>query len=103
MHSSWVYILQCSDGSYYTGCTTNVERRISQHRLGIFKGYTSTRLPVKLVFSQEFPDIRYAIAAELQIKKWVRRKKEALINGDFELLHQLAQCTNETHYNNKRR
>jgi predicted GIY-YIG superfamily endonuclease len=98
MRSSWVYILQCTDGSYYTGCTTNITKRISEDEQGIIPGFTSRRLPVTLVYSQEFPDIRYAINAERQIKGWTRKKKEALIHGDFDLLHELAQCRNETNY-----
>ena len=91
MRPSWVYILECSDGSYYTGCTTNIEKRISEHELGIIGGYTPRRRPVRLVWSQEFSDIKYAILAERQIKGWSRKKKEALIREDFDLLHELAQ------------
>jgi predicted GIY-YIG superfamily endonuclease len=91
MKSSWVYILECSDGSYYTGCTTNIEKRVSEHRLGTFGGYTARRRPVKLRWSQEFNDIRYAIMAERQIKGWSRKKKDALMHEDFDLLHELAQ------------
>jgi putative endonuclease len=90
--SAWVYILECSDGSYYTGCTTGLPYRIEQHQSGSFEGYTSRHLPVKLVWSQECQYLRDAISAERQIKGWTRRrKKEALIKGDFDLLHVLAQ------------
>jgi putative endonuclease len=58
-------------------------------------------LPIKLVYSQHFTDIKDAISAERQIKGWSRRKKEALINGNFDLLHSLAKCKNETNYKNK--
>jgi putative endonuclease len=98
MKGGWVYILRCSDGSYYTGCTSNIDRRISEHEVGIYPGYTQNRRPVTLVFSERFNEIRYAIYAERQIKGWTRKKKEALIRGDFELLHELAECKNETHY-----
>ncbi len=87
----WVYILKCSDGSYYTGSTSNLEKRISEHQNGLIKGYTSKRFPVKLVFSEYFEDVYFAISAERQIKGWTRAKKEALINGDFELLKVLAK------------
>ena len=97
---SWVYILKCADESYYTGCTSDLEKRINEHQFHRYDGYTSKRLPVKLVFSQEYQDIRYAIQAERQIKNWSRKKKEALIEGNFELLHELAECKNETHYSN---
>ena len=91
MPGGWLYILRCNDGSYYTGCTSNIEQRISQHQSGLIEGYTSERLPVKLVYNIHFQDIRDAIAAERRIKKWSRSKKEALIRGDFELLRLLAK------------
>ena len=90
MKRSWVYILRCSDGSYYTGCTTNLEKRIQEHNFKRYDSYTSIRLPVKLVYSQEFSDINDAIVAERKIKGWSRKKKEALINENFDLLHVLA-------------
>lgn len=102
MKLSWVYILKCSDGSYYTGCTSNMEQRIQQHNFKKYDNYTSTRLPIKLVYSQQFANINDAIAAERQIKGWSRSKKEALINGDFDLVHSLAECKNETSYKNKK-
>ena len=96
----WVYILKCSDGSYYTGSTSDIEKRLSEHQNSLIKGYTSKRIPVELVFSDFFDDVYYAISAERQIKGWTRAKKEALINGDFELLHELSECQNETHCKN---
>ena len=102
MKQSWVYILKCSDGSYYTGCTTNLEQRIQEHNFKKYDSYTSTRLPVELVYSQQFANINEAIAAERRIKDWNRSKKEALIKGDFDLLHNLAECKNETNYKNKK-
>ena len=81
--------MKCSDDSYYTGVTNNLEKRINEHQSGIIKGYTSSRLPVKLVFSERFSDINQAINFEKQIKGWSRRKKEALINRDFDLLIEL--------------
>jgi putative endonuclease len=102
MKQSWVYILRCSDGSYYTGCTTNLEQRIQEHNFKRYDNYTSTRLPVNLVYSQLFTDVNEAIAAERQIKKWSRGKKEALIKGNFNLLHNLAECRNQSSYKNKK-
>ena len=87
----WVYILECSDKSYYTGVTNNLERRLSEHNSGIHKGYTSTRLPAKLLFSEEFNDPRTAIEREKQIKDWSRSKKEALIKSDYNLLTELSK------------
>jgi len=83
---AWVYILKCSDNSYYTGSTIDLEKRMAEHVAGTFDGYTSSRLPVKLVFSYEMPTIFEAFLRERQIKGWTRRKKEALINGEWEKL-----------------
>jgi putative endonuclease len=101
MERAWVYILECADKSYYTGTTKDLKARIAQHQNGTIEGYTSTRRPVKLVYAQEFPLFVDAIRAERQIKGWSRAKKEALIRGDFELLHSLAECRNASHYRNK--
>ncbi len=101
MKKYFVYILKCADNSYYTGSTNNLERRINEHNSGKYKGYTSTRLPVQLVYFQEFSDVKDAISNERKIKKWSRKKKEALINGDFYLLHKYSECKNETHYKNR--
>jgi len=90
MKDYFVYILKCSDDSYYTGVTNNLEKRINEHQLGIIKGYTSKRLPVKLVFSERFGDINQAIRFEKQVKGWSRKKKEALINRNFDLLVTLS-------------
>lgn len=87
----WVYILRCSDGSYYTGHTDNLELRIGQHLSGTVPGYTSTRLPVKLVWSQKCNTREEALVAERQIKGWSRQKKEAMIHGNWEEVAQLAK------------
>ena len=87
----FVYIVECKEGSYYTGVTSDLERRINEHNSGIFKGYTSSRLPVKLVYSNRFTDINEAINAEKQIKGWSRAKKEAIIIGDYDLLKLLSR------------
>jgi putative endonuclease len=81
---AWLYILKCADGSYYTGTTrADLEKRVAEHQAGTFEGYTSTRLPIVLVYSEFFDRITDAIAAERQIKGWSRAKKEALIRGDY--------------------
>ncbi len=100
MKTYWVYILKCSDGAYYTGSTSDIEKRISEHQQGTIKGYTKNRRPVKLVFSDYFEDAYHAISAERQIKCWTRAKKEALINDKFNLLHKLAECKNESNSRN---
>ena len=91
MTEFWVYILRCSDGSYYVGSARGVlERRLAEHHTGAFGGYTAARLPVTLVFSECFQRLTDAIAAERQIKGWSRAKKEALIAGRHDLLPGLA-------------
>ena len=94
MNQYFVYILKCSDGSYYTGVTNDLNRRLFEHQNGIIKGYTSNRLPVELVYSASFNNISDAIRFEKQIKGWSRRKKEALIAGDFNLLKKLSKKKN---------
>jgi len=89
---AWLYILRCSDGSYYIGTTRDpLEIRLAQHNAGTFKGYTASRRPVDLIFSQWFDRITDAIENERRLKKWSRAKKEALIRGDFDSLQQLAR------------
>ncbi len=86
-----VYILKCADGSYYTGSTTNLELRMAQHQTGFFQGYTSSRLPVELVWWNEFPTGHEAFLCERQIKGWSRAKKEALIRGDWDGIHKIVK------------
>ena len=88
---AYVYILKCSDSSYYIGVTNNIERRLAEHHYGEIKSYTSSRLPVKLVWCSENVDIITAIVGEKQIKGWRRAKKEALIRGDYEALVELTK------------
>ncbi|HEY2919151.1 MAG TPA: GIY-YIG nuclease family protein [Candidatus Binatia bacterium] len=89
--SFWVYILRCADGSYYTGHTDNLEERITKHRTGEIEGYTSTRLLVRLVFSEQFVTREEALTCELQIKGWNRKKKEALMRWDWAEVSRLAR------------
>ncbi|MHB1219837.1 MAG: GIY-YIG nuclease family protein [Alphaproteobacteria bacterium] len=89
---AYVYILRCRDGSYYVGSTRDaLERRVGEHNAGAFGGYTASRRPVVLVFSQPFDRITDAIAAEQRLKGWSRAKKEALIRGDYDALRTLAR------------
>ena len=88
--SFWVYILRCADKSYYTGHTDNLNKRIADHQTGEKEGYTSTRLPVTLVFADEFPTREEALACERQIKGWSRKKKEAMLRGDWAEVSRLA-------------
>jgi putative endonuclease len=87
----WVYILRCADESYYTGHTDNLEDRIGQHHTGALRGYTVTRRPVKLVFAQECSTRAEALAAELQIKGWSRKKKEAMMREDWKAVNRLSR------------
>lgn len=92
MNQYFVYILLCSDNSYYTGITNNLERRFHEHQSGENpQCYTYKRRPLKLVFYESFGDVNQAIAFEKQVKGWRRAKKEALINGNWDLLPQLSK------------
>lgn len=79
----WVYILRCADDSYYTGHTDNLAQRIGEHQIGACPGYTAQRLPISLAWSQECSTREEALSAELQIKGWSRKKKEAMMRGDW--------------------
>ncbi|WBX71298.1 GIY-YIG nuclease family protein [Tenacibaculum retecalamus] len=88
----YVYILKCADKSYYTGFTSNLKQRLVEHKEGKYKeSYTYKRRPLELVFYCEFTNVEMAIEKEKQLKKWSRNKKEALINGEFEKLPNLAK------------
>jgi predicted GIY-YIG superfamily endonuclease len=89
----YVYLLRCSDGSYYVGHTDNIEARMAQHQSAATDCYTSTRLPVVLLKSESFGTRDEALAAEQQLKGWTRRKKEAWLAGNFEELRRLAKKT----------
>ncbi|MGB4775596.1 MAG: GIY-YIG nuclease family protein [Daejeonella sp.] len=102
MNNYCVYILKCSDNSYYTGLTNDVEYRIYEHNLGENKkAYTFKRRPVYLVFINYFADINHAIEFEKQVKGWSRRKKEAIIAGNWDDLPEFSKCQNSTHFLNK--
>lgn len=87
----WVYILRCADGSYYTGHTDHLESRMGQHTSGaIASCYTFKRRPLTLAFSEEFVIREEALNAEQQIKGWSRKKKEAMMRGDWAEVSRLA-------------
>lgn len=88
---AWMYILKCADNSYYVGSTKNLELRLSQHNSGKGSRYTSGRLPVELVYGEEYDRIADAYWREKQVQNWGRAKREALINGNVELLPPLAK------------
>ena len=94
-----VYILFCSDGTYYTGMTSNLENRMLQHENAEFpRAYTARRRPLKLEFTATFSKVYDAIEFEKRIKKWSSQKKKALVDGDFDRLKDLSQCRNLTNY-----
>jgi predicted GIY-YIG superfamily endonuclease len=96
----YMYILECSDGSYYIGSTKDLAVRFHQHQNGEGANHTKNRLPVKLVYVEEFNRIDKAFYREKQIQGWSREKKEALINSKPELLHGLSECKNDSHFRN---
>ncbi len=99
MKHYYVYILKCNDGSYYTGITSNLERRLTEHEDGKYlRCYTATKLPIELVFYERFYNPMHAIDFEKQVKGWSRKKKEALIERNWGKLKELSVCKNTTHY-----
>ena len=95
---SHMYILECVDGSYYTGSTIDLERRLWQHQNGLGANHTAKRLPVNLVYCEFFEHVADAFKREKQVQGWTRRKKEALMAGDSNMLHQFAECQNDSHF-----
>jgi putative endonuclease len=90
---AFVYMLLCADGSYYVGSATgeDLSQRVMAHQTGARPGYTFSRRPVKLVWSEHFDRITDAITAERQLKGWSRAKKEALSKGDWDVIRRLAR------------
>ncbi len=91
MSIGYLYILKCADGTYYTGSTKDIELRLAQHQAGEGSSYTKRRLPVKLIYVEEFPRIDEAFYREKQVQGWSRKKKEALIEGNLQALPGLSQ------------
>ena len=90
---AFVYIRQCADNSFYIGSATGDDlwKRIAEHETGAYENYTSTRRPVRLVWSERFDRIVDAIAVERKLKGWSRAKKQALIKGDWDAIKRLAK------------
>ena len=86
-----MYILRCADDSYYVGSTKNLDSRMEQHSAGLGSSYTSSRMPVELVFFQEFGRIDDAYFMEKRVQGWSRAKREALIEGRYEDLKGLSK------------
>ncbi len=96
-HNYYVYIVQCSDGLYYTGVTNNLERRLWEHNTGyVTDCFTFKRRPVELKYYEHFYDVNNAIAWEKQIKGWSRKKKEALFENNWEEIKKLAKSKSNT-------
>jgi putative endonuclease len=87
----YVYILECSDQSYYIGSTSDIEERLETHNSGKGSSWTAKRLPVQLVYQEQYEMKSEALKRERQIKGWSRAKKEALINGNIDLLRKLSK------------
>ena len=85
-----VYILECEDGSFYTGVASDLNRRLKEHRVGT-SHYTGYNPPVRLVYQESYPTKTDAENREAQIKRWSKAKKSALIDGDHALLRKLSQ------------
>ncbi len=100
MKQGQVYILKCSDDSLYTGVTSNLESRLAQHQEGALLGYTHSKRPVELIWNTDLLPIQDAIVLEKQIKNWGREKKQALVTENWDTLHLLAECKNESHHKN---
>jgi len=87
----FMYILECADSSYYVGSTRNLDHRLEQHSIGAVPSCTSTRLPVTLVYVEEFTCIHDAYAREKQVQGWSRAKRRALIEGRIRALRDLSK------------
>jgi predicted GIY-YIG superfamily endonuclease len=91
----WVYILRCRDGSFYTGHTDDLEKRMAEHEQGLGADWTRRRRPVELVWCEDAPTRDEALAFERRVKNWSRAKKEALIAGDWERVGLFAKPPHE--------
>ena len=92
MKLMYVYILKCSDGTFYTGVTNNLNRRFKEHESALHENsYSARRLPLELVYYTEIYGPLTAIKKEKQIKKWSQAKKLALIEGRYDDLPNLAK------------
>lgn len=97
----FVYILRCSDKTFYTGSTKDLDNRIKEHQAGFGANYTKKRLPVELIYFEEFERIDKAFKREKQIQKWSHSKKRALVEKNTNQLKEYASCKNATSHLNK--
>ena len=91
MSKGFMYILKCADGSLYTGSTNDLERRLWEHQNRKGANYTKSRLPVELVYFEEYSRIDEAFYREKQLQGWNRKKKLALMNGDYTKIPKIAK------------
>ncbi len=91
----YMYILKCANNTYYTGSTKDLERRIEEHQTGFGANYTKKHLPVELVYFEKFDRIDFAFIREKQVQNWSRKKKEALIKGEYELLKKFSSSKSD--------
>ncbi|HZH86309.1 MAG TPA: GIY-YIG nuclease family protein [Brumimicrobium sp.] len=100
MAKGYMYILECSNGSYYTGSTKYLKKRVKEHQDREGANHTKQNLPIKLVYYEEFSRIDTAFYREKQVQRWSKKKKVELISKDLKGLHIAAGCKNESHYKN---
>jgi putative endonuclease len=96
----YMYILKCSDGSFYTGSTWNLEKRLWEHQNGLGANHTKKRQPVTLLYFEEYSSVADAFKREKQVQGWTHAKKKALIEKNDRTLNNLSECRNESHYKN---
>ncbi|MDY0103985.1 MAG: GIY-YIG nuclease family protein [Lentimicrobium sp.] len=94
----YLYILRCSDERLYIGSTIDLKKRVQEHQAGEGSNFSKKRLPVELIYFEEFERIDQAFHRKKQVQRWSRGKKEALAEGNLEKLRELAKCLNMTHY-----
>ena len=86
-----MYILECADGTYYTGSTVDLEKRLWEHNNHLGANYTRKRGPVRLLYCEPYASVEDAFLREKHVQGWSRRKKEALMSGDLPRLVELAK------------
>lgn len=96
MREGWMYILLCSNGSYYTGSTNNLDRRLKEHQSGKGANHTKKHQPVKLVYCEKYRHVAEAFYREKQVQGWSRKKKEALMYREISKLEKLSICMNDS-------
>lgn len=97
----YMYILECANGKYYVGSAQDLKSRIRQHQDGEGANFTKKFLPVRLVYFEEFEHVEQAFFREKQVQGWSRQKKQALMYGAEDCLHDMSECLNESHFRNK--